>query len=279
MSIIKTVLLGFVQGATEFLPVSSSGHLLLAEKIWSVQSSRTDLTLEILLHFGTLFAVLVYFRKDIFNLIISLKYAPDFFLKKNDTAQDNPGIQNFRLTLLILLSSLPAGIIGVFFNSRIESFFSRALFLVPVALMLNGVFLFLSRFIPERDCDQIRFRDALLIGAAQAVAIIPGISRSGATIVTGMFLKYKRDTAARFSFLMSVPVIGGASLLKVKDLIKAGISSRQWLEYGMGVLAAALVGYLCIILLLAVIKRGRLQLFGCYTFAAGLAALIFFLAR
>jgi len=244
--------LGIVQGATEFLPVSSSAHLVLGQHILNLKSA--GLALEVVLHLGTLLSVLIYFRDDILTLITGLfKTGP-------------PG-QSVRAEIgLLIVATLPAVLVALTLDDVIEAAFENVHW-VGVALLVTTVTLASSRWRSGTGSAVINWRLALLIGLAQACAIFPGISRSGATIVAGLWLGLSADRAARFSFLMAIPAILGAGLFTLLDLEGLAIAPVYLI---LGFLAAAITGYLVIGWLMDILRRGQLHYFGVYTLLVGL---------
>ncbi|MCK8826944.1 undecaprenyl-diphosphate phosphatase [Natroniella acetigena] len=254
MELVRIIILGIVQGLTEFIPVSSSGHLVLFQHLFGVQER---LTLNVFLHFGTLISVVIVFWSDIIEIV---KLKPKYR----------------KLTFYLLLGTIPAGVIGVLFEDYFEQLFSSVTF-VGFMLLITGLLLWLSDRIElkRRNLDEMKLSDSLLVGFAQAVAILPGISRSGATIVTGLFKGLDRKLAARYSFLLSIPVIAGASLIKAVDLVRIGLGEIGLLELTLGTATSAVSGYFAIRLLIKLINQERLSIFAYYCWV--LAVLIILL--
>jgi len=228
--LLKSILLGIVQGLTEFLPVSSSGHLALSQII--LKTEELGVTFDVFLHFGTLGAIVIVFRKSIV-LIIKPIIKP---------GKNNPGDVGYsNLILKIILSAIPATVVGLLFQDEIESIFHN-LFLLSIAFLTTGTVLWLTRKKTETDKD-ISYLDAIIIGAAQALALLPGISRSGMTISTALLLNNEREKSAEFSFLMVIPLIFGASVLKLGEVITSGQLADNWLAYLIGTFTAFIVVY------------------------------------
>ena len=268
MSILQAVVLGIVQGLTEFLPVSSSGHLVLARQLLNV-SNPDMLTFDVYVHVGTLISVCIIFRKDIGHIAMS-------FWDVARTQAWKSAYQNneyFRLGAAIVIASLPAAIIGLSYRDQIAETF-RDPKLVSVNLVITGLFLFLTRFPKAIEGKRIGIISGIIIGIAQSVAILPGISRSGTTMSTAMFLRLRPSLAARFSFLLSVPVIAGAALLEMKPVIRQGME-MGFGPFIVGLVVAATTGYLAIKLLLRIIERGRFSWFAFYCFVVGIAGILF----
>ncbi|MCU0606923.1 MAG: undecaprenyl-diphosphate phosphatase [Candidatus Edwardsbacteria bacterium] len=271
MTLLHAIILGIVQGLTEFLPVSSSGHLALIENLFGL--SGGNLRFEVFVHLGTLAAVVVVFRKRISKLVRAVFKARVY----SDRGRLRFTDDNLRLALLLVLATIPAAVIGLLFDDAIERAFQSPV-AVSALLLATGAILFGTRFVRAGE-KKMNWWRALLVGCAQAVAILPGISRSGSTICAGIYAGTKQEDAAEFSFLLSVPVILGAGLLKFKDALHQGIPAGELLNLAAGGLAAAAVGYVSIKLLLGIVRRRKLEYFAYYCWAAGLAGLAWFLTR
>lgn len=265
MNLLQVIILGVVQGLTEFLPVSSSGHLVLSESLLKIKLS--DISFEVFLHFGTLLAVVVYFRRTIQAMLKAV------WLKMKTPGLRNQSDPNGRLFWLIIIGSIPAGLLGVLFKDIIEKSFSSVRF-VSLMLLFTGLVLFLTRFFHAAK-EKLSFWDALIIGFAQALAILPGVSRSGLTISTGIFRRVEPKKAAEFSFLLSLPAVLGASVLKLKDVLSQSETGLDLKTYFIGMLIAFVVGYLAIRFLLKIIQKGKFEYFSYYCFGVGLLFLIF----
>jgi len=260
MDIFQTITLGIIQGLTEFLPVSSSGHLVLLQNLFGLK--EPELLLDSSLHLGTLFAVCLYFRDDIKQMV---REVLKFDLSKPHGS----------LALWVLVGSLPTGIIGLLFKTPLERLFG-SLPIVGLMLVATGVIVGSSRLIPKNyhSRERVGLLIALAVGTAQGLAIIPGISRSGATIVCGLFCGLDRELAGRFSFLLSIPAIIGALAvqLNVEALENVGIAPLLF-----GFASSAVVGILALRLLMGMVKKGHLSYFAPYCLALGL--LIFLASR
>jgi undecaprenyl-diphosphatase len=260
----KIILLGIVQGLTEFLPVSSSGHLVLAERIFDLHSE--NIYLEVFLHFGTFMAVLIIFWKDVYGMIKAL-WNKIFWRGEATTS-----VNYIHLFFCLFIGTIPAGILGLLFKDYVEHAFTSSHF-VSIMLIITGLFLFLSKFSRVRK-ESVGLLDSLIIGISQGLALFPGISRSGWTIGAGLFRGVKGSKAAEFSFLLSLPAILGASILKMKE----GLSQKIPLEtvelYVLGALFAFIFGYFSIKFLLRIIKKGKLEYFGYYCIIIGFLSLI-----
>ncbi len=263
MSLLEALILGIIQGLTEFLPVSSSGHLELGKAIFNLHLVAKDsITFDVMVHAGTALSTIVIFRKDILNIIAGL-----FKFQWNDET---------RFSLYIILSMIPAGFVGIVFNDQIEELFNAQVLLVGAMLIITGLLLFLADRAKKTD-KSVSVVEAIIIGISQAIAIMPGISRSGATISTSVLLGIDREKAARFSFLMVLPLIIGKSLLDVKDIVETGgegmsISTSVLL---VGFIAAFIAGLFACKWMIALVKKAQLKYFAFYCFAVGLVASIY----
>lgn len=271
MTLVQAIILGLIQGLTEFLPVSSSGHLVLAEAIMNIQ--KQGITFEVFVHFGTLLAVVVAFWSDIVDMFVA---ALRWISHPSQTKTLWKSDKGFRLLILLAIGTIPAGIIGVLFDKTIEGAFSDPVF-VSFMLLVTGTILILSRFGRTRR-NSPTVLDSILIGTAQAFAIIPGISRSGSTISSAMLLGLEKNEAARFSFLLALPAILGAFILKLKDLLAGpAIPHEEVLTLGVGTLVSFVSGYFAIILLLDIVKRGKFSWFALYCFIVAIFGIIYFI--
>jgi len=263
MELIKSIILGLVQGLSEFLPISSSGHLVIFSEILNFQEE--GIAFEVFVHFGTLFSILLAFRKELSQMIIALYLIP---LKKSD----DPELKEyFQWDLYVIISSIPIGIIGLAFKDQIEAAFSNVV-LVYSMLAITGLIMTITPKLKSRGTP-LKISNTFVIGLAQAFAILPGISRSGSTIFTGMAFGIEREKVARFSFIMSIPAVSGAVLLKTLDLLETGIDNSGMLNYAAGTIVAFVSGYFAIIWLLDIVKKGKLQWFGYYCFTVSAIAL------
>jgi undecaprenyl-diphosphatase len=269
LDIIEAIILGIVQGATEFIPVSSSGHLVLVP--WLLGWESPGLVFDTVVHWGTLVAVLAYFWRDWWSLIGAWVRG----LLQWDWRDPNA-----RLAWLILLGTLPAAVLGFALEDFFESLFGKPVW-VSVFLLVTAGLLALSEWLGDktRALEDLAWRDAVVIGLGQAAAIAPGISRSGATIAAGLLRGVQRAEAARFSFLLATPIIFGAGLFKLLDLLSMPDPLAQVPVLVTGFLAAAISGYLCIWFLLRYLQRGKLYPFAVYCTVAGLFCLVVALVR
>lgn len=260
--ILQAIILGIIQGLTEFLPVSSSGHLELAKYFLDYQASEEDsLMMTVVLHFATACSTLVILRKDVARIFKGL-----FQFKWNVETQ---------YSAAIVLSMIPAALVGVLFEEQLEELFSGQIVLVCVCLMITGLLLFLADRAKHTD-KGVGFQNAFLVGLAQAIALLPGISRSGATISTSVLLGIDREQAARFSFLMVVPLIFGkiAKDLLSGELAHSGHSMALLVGFGV----AFVTGLLACKWMIQLVKASKLIYFSIYCFVIAAVAIIFYLA-
>jgi undecaprenyl-diphosphatase len=274
----KAIALGAVQGVAELLPISSSAHLVLVP--WLFGWSNPGLTFDVALHLGTLAAILIYFWHDLWGMFTALLRG---IATRRPLAE-----QDSRLALYVIVASIPGAFFGALLDSRIEGRFhaenasSGALLTIAAALIVMGLLMALAERVARhrRVLGDLGWRDAIMVGLSQAFALMPGVSRSGTTITTGLFLGMRRETAARFSFLLSAPITGGAASKKMYDLIKeGGLAEDERLPFLLGILTAGLVGYACIAWLLRYLQRATTIIFTVYRVLLGVAVIVLVLAR
>lgn len=268
MEIVQAIILGIVQGLTEFFPISSSGHLIIIPKIFQWEGIVDSLSFDVALHLGTAFALIIFFWKDWIRLIIN-------FLKKlikdrKNLIKDNDS----RLFIFLILASIPAGVMGILFQDFIEQNF-RSTLLVGITLILFGILLwyFDKNGRTSKNIKEMKLKDAIFIGIAQAVSLIPGVSRSGVTITMARSLNMDRDSSVRFSFLLSTPAVVGAGLVTSRKVFNSGLDNLP--VFLLGFIAATLSGLIAIKALLFIAKKNRLNLFVIYRIILGVF-LIFF---
>lgn len=259
MNWIEAIILGIVQGLTEFLPVSSSGHLEIGSVLLGIETSN-NLLFAIVVHAATAMSTIYVYREDLRELVMGL-----FEFEFNDS---------WHFALLIIVSMIPVGIVGVFFGDDIEQLFAGNLILVGSMLLVTSALLFFTHFAKPTD-GKVTFGKALIIGLAQAIAILPGISRSGSTIAIGLLLGVEKSRATRFSFLMVLIPILGASLLKLKDFVEEPELANEIsiLPLILGFFAAFMSGYVACKWMIGVVKRGKLTYFAIYCAIVGILAL------
>lgn len=257
MELIQSIILGLVQGLTEFIPISSSGHLVIIRKIFGFKDQ--GLAFDAVLHLGTLLAVIFYFKKDLQEIL-------------------KEGGKN-KIFWQIILATLPAAIAGLLFEDFVASFFRDILWVATFFILTGFVFLLAERYydlkFEKKKIDQLTWKDSLIIGIAQIFSLLPGISRSGITTVAGMFRFLRRTEAARFSFLMSILIIFGAGLKSVIDLFASFEFQNEVLEIILGFITSFLAGYSSIKFLMNFLKNHRLYLFSFYLFVVGFILFVF----
>lgn len=267
MNYLQAIILALVQGLTEFLPVSSSGHLAILKHLFGSAFFDSGITFDILLHIGTLLAVAAVYYKDIWMLI------KEFISLIKDLVKKNFKIETpyRRLLLMLMAGSIPAAIFGILIKNFVETISSDRLWVVGIFLFVTAALLYISDKVAagQKTMRDVTLRDALFIGAFQAIAILPGISRSGSTITGGLLAGFKRSFAVKFSFLLSIPAILGAAILDFPDAspMPAGPAI-------VGVIISALSGFVAIKLLLRIVKKKKFTYFAYYCLALGVAAII-----
>lgn len=250
-------MLGILQGITEFLPISSDGHLVVVQQLLGFEHSL--LSYDIFIHIGTLLAVVIFYRRDLLNLAVGV-------LVKRESAA-------LRLLGLLMAASVPTAIIGLALKKLVEDLNTSALAAALGWLVTGALLLSASRVKhAPRTQNDLRLADALLMGIAQGIAVLPGVSRSGSTVATGLFRGVQASDAANFSFLMSIPAVAGAVLLSLDDL--HGLTSHDWSVYLTGGITAALVGFAAIWGLLKLLRRRIIAPFGWYCLIAGILTII-----
>jgi undecaprenyl-diphosphatase len=256
--VIRYLILGMIQGLTEFLPVSSSGHLVLAQRLLGFDPP--GVLLEAILHWGTLAAILVVFRADVAAILRSLT--------KRGAIEDRKEIG------LLVAGTVPIVVLGLLLRTTIDGIFGSAI-VVGASFLATGSLLALTAFVRRRvERNRARFSDAVVVGLAQAASILPGLSRSGATIAVGRFAGMTPRGAARFSFLLAIPALFGAGLLNLWEAVRAGSGDVAWLGLLVGLASAFVVGVAAIRVLLAVISGGRFWVFSVYCVAVGFLVLL-----
>ena len=270
MSILTSILLGLIQGIAEFLPISSSGHLAIAQHFLGLDTEVPEF-FDVLLHLGTLLAVFVAYWQDIKDMVA------EFFRGIGDIAHRStptPVPPARRLILLIVIGTLPLFLV-LPIHKKVQAL-SGSMVFIGLALIVTGFLLFACDLIRKgrKDERSATWLDAVAVGVGQAIATMPGISRSGMTITTGCFSGFERRFAVRFAFLLSIPAVLGANILSLKDALEAGIDWGQVPVYLVGVVVSAVVGYLCIRLLKMIADKGRFGSFAYYCWAMGLLTLV-----
>ena len=269
MDIFQAIIIGLVQGLTEFLPVSSSAHLIFAQQALGV--GDVGLAFDVLMHVGTLVAVIIYFFNDIINMIkgfllslVDLKNGNFMGEIKKDPYK--------KLAWLTILATIPVGVVGVLFNDMIESMF-QGLTIPAFLLLVTGCLLYASQRMNSGRIDvrNVTIKEALIMGCGQALAVLPGLSRSGTTIAAGLFAGLDKEFAAKFSFILSIPAILGAAVFQLKDLSGGNIEIGACIA---GFVVAVISGYLAISVLLKIVREKSLDIFAYYCWIVGLIVLI-----
>lgn len=257
MDWLQALILGLVQGLTEYLPVSSSGHLTIFQTLFGMENGEENLMFTVAVHVATVLSTLVVLWSDIDWIFRGL-----FRFEMNSET---------KYALNILVSMIPVGIVGVFFKDYVEDIFGSGLLIVGCCLLLTALLLIFSYYARPREKEQISLKDAFVIGLAQACAVLPGLSRSGSTIATGLLLGNKKEKLAQFSFLMVIPPILGEALLDIVKAVKgeAVMGSIEMLPLVVGFVAAFLSGCLACKWMISIVKKGKLIYFGIYCAVVG----------
>lgn len=274
MNIFLAILYGIIQGIAEFLPISSSAHLAIAQNMFGMENLEASyFTFDILLHFGTLVAVFIVYYKDIFALV------PAVFTMLGKVFKGNFKLSKYteseRFVIFVIIATLPL-FVGVLFKDYVEAL-SNYTKIIGGILLFNGVVLFISDKLEKGTItlDNTKPLHALFIGLCQMCALVPGLSRSGSTITGGLFMGFKRELAVKFSFIMSIPAILGANLLSLADIAENPIASSDIVPYIAGTVAAAIVGVLAMKLLIYISKKSNFRMFSYYCWVVGILAIIF----
>jgi undecaprenyl-diphosphatase len=268
MTMTHAALLGIIQGLTEVLPISSSAHLILIPRLLGWPES--GLTFDVALHLGTFIALSLYFRRDIVDLVVNFT---------SGLRQGRFRTPATRLPLYLLAGTIPAAIFGKTLEKPIEELFRHSPILIALLLIGFGLLLAFADTVGQKKwrMDRITLKSALIIGIAQCLALFPGVSRSGITITAALLLGFNRESSARFSFLLSLPIVAGAALLKVGKLAKSGIPAGEGGILLMGIVTSAFFGYFSIAFLLKLVQRRSLYPFVWYRVVAGIGFLCSFL--
>ena len=285
MNLLQAIILGIVQGLSEFIPISSTAHLVIASRLTHLYEGQPEqLTATIaVLQLGTLLAVFVYFAADIFN--ISAAFVRDhwaFLTRKRRNFSGTHGIRPMWLSeeawlgWLVIIGSIPIGVIGLVFKKVIEGEATKNLWLIGAMLILIAVLLAIAEMVgsKRREIRDFGIVDAVVVGLAQVLALIPGASRSGSTIMGGLLVGQKREAAARFSFLLMIPAITASGLLELKQALEGGIPPESFMPLFVGTIVAAIAGYLSIWFLLAFLRKNSTAVFIVYRLILGATILI-----
>jgi undecaprenyl-diphosphatase len=278
MSLLQAILLGIVQGLTEFIPISSTAHLVLASRVMSLTLTPQQLTSSIaVIQLGTLVAVLVYFAGDIWK--ISVAFVRDHLALITGKQNGRSLSQDAWLGWLVVIGSVPVAVVGLLFKKQIEGTFTKNLWVIATMMVVIAVLLAIAEVVSKktRDMEQLGLKDALAVGFAQCLALIPGSSRSGSTIMGGLFVGETRETAARFSFLLSIPAIAASGLLEMKEALHR-LPQGSLATLAVGTIISGIVGYASIWFLLRFLKTHTTGVFIGYRLIVGGAILIMLLS-
>lgn len=277
MSIFESIILGLVQGLAEFLPISSSGHLALLQNFFGIEGDKV-MAFTTMLHFGTLVAVFFVYRTDIWDLIKELGATiKDIFTGKGLRPNAN---MTRKMGLMIIVGSIPAAIVGLLLNSYVEKAFTSIL-LIGICLIVTGTILWFAERVGKnfRDIERMNYRNAVTIGVFQAIALLPGISRSGSTIVGGLLLGLTRELAVKFAFLVSIPAVLGAFVLELPETFDKGFDMDLAIPILIGMAVAAVSGVIAIKTMIKVVTGKKLFIFSVYTWIVGAAVVIYYFVR
>ncbi|MBV9574291.1 MAG: undecaprenyl-diphosphate phosphatase [Acidobacteriales bacterium] len=277
MPIYQAIVLAIIQGLAEFIPVSSSGHLIIARRLlgWNELSPAHELTFDVALHFGTLLSVLFYFRRTWIQIVRAAFGGKVVrFSETSDSERDLTAAEQREERMLLWFmaaATIPGAIAGKLLESSAEDYFREHIFLIAGALIVVALLMWWGERVGKLDkpLTRITLGDSIVVGCAQAFALIPGVSRSGSTITAGLFRNFTREAAVRFSFLLSTPLIAGAALLKAYELRKQGLPEGMHAPFIIGVLVSAIVGYATIAWLIRYLQANTLKVFIIYRIAAG----------
>lgn len=268
---LNSIIIGLVQGLTEFLPVSSSGHLVLIQELLGV--ADPGLTFEIFLHFGTLISIFWVFRRRLINIVKSF-----LALVRKDERTHFMSSPDRRFGLFLIIASVPTALIAFFLGDFVEQAFNSTIF-VGIALLITGALLWIADILPggDKDIEKTTIIDALLIGLFQGIAIFPGVSRSGSTISGALYQGLEKKTAAEFSFLLSVPAVLGATLLELVSLVRSGneLLNQDLLFYVLGIVTAAAAGIFAVTFFIRLLVHNKLRYFSVYCWLIGILVIIF----
>lgn len=264
--IMKYIILGIVQGFTEPLPISSSGHVFIFKQIFGLNQLSNDLNFEIIVNFGSLIAITVIYYKDIKELVVNFfKY----FKIKNDETK-----ASFKYSILIILGCIPVGVAGVLLKDKIESLLQTSK-IIGVSFLITSLFLFLVRNIEgSKETKDLTWKDALFIGLVQVIALLPGISRSGSTLIAALFKNIKRSDSLKYSFMLYIPISLGTMILSIKDLLELSNLKSIMVPYTFGFISSLIVSFFTLKWFINAVKKGNLVYFSIYCLLLGIFVLI-----
>ncbi|KPU28161.1 UDP pyrophosphate phosphatase [Caloranaerobacter sp. TR13] len=270
MSLLKAIFLGIFQGVTEFLPISSSGHLVLLQKLFGIDEGNLFFT--VMLHFGTLISILIVYFKDIVSIIGEFNKFIVELLKDKKIEIDN---EYRKLGIMIIIGSIPTALMGILLENIFESFYNTTI-IIGLALIFTGILLWIAEKIKlgKKSIRKMTVKDALVIGTFQGMAITPGLSRSGSTIVGGLFMGLNKKNATRFSFLLALPATFGASLLELSKALNTNFSEVSFLIVIVGIFSSCITGIFSIKFLIRVLEKGKLYYFSYYVWFLGLIVVL-----
>jgi undecaprenyl-diphosphatase len=281
LPIYQAIVLAVIQGLAEFIPISSSGHLIIVRRLlgWNELSPAHELSFDVALHFGTLLSVLFYFRRTWFQIIRAafggkvVRFSESGASGADLTAEEQK--EERVLLWFLAVATIPGAIAGKLLEHSAEDYFREHIFLIAAALIVVALLMWLGEKISKLDkpLTQISFADSLIVGVAQAFALIPGVSRSGSTITAGLFRGMRREAAVRFSFLLATPIIAGAALVKAHELHKEGLPAGMHAPFLVGIIVSALVGYAAIAWLIRYLQSNSLRAFIIYRIVAGVVVI------
>lgn len=274
MNIFSSIVLGAIQGVAEFLPISSSGHLSLFQHFFGLANPEETLFFDVLLHLGTLIAVFIYYWRDIVELIQEFFRLVGCVVSKKKRERVGRLSPSGRMILMIIVATLPLLVI-LPIKDKVESLYGNTIF-IGIALLVTGFLLFWSDRMGRgrKTARSATMLDALLVGVGQAIAVVPGLSRSGTSISVGLMRGFRRTFAVRFSFLMSIPAVLGANILSIADAVQTGIEVSEIPVYIVGTIVAAVAGYFAIRMVNNLAGRGKFGAFAYYCWGVGAAAVI-----
>lgn len=287
MNFFQSIVMGIVQGLTEFLPVSSSGHLAIFKHILNIETD-TGILFDVLLHLGTLLAIFFVYFKDIKELIVEgCKLIADVFINFvtwimnfGSKAEPRPyrkvvDSPNRKFVVLVILSTIPTAIIGVIGGDIVEVA-SETLIVPGICLLITSVLLLIADGVKHgrKKISDVTYTNGFVLGICQGIATLPGISRSGTTITACLLSGFERSLAVKYSFIMSIPAVLGAAVLELKDIGTVSVGAGEWASYIVGMLVAAVVGYICIKAMLVVVRKKKFKGFSIYCAIIGIIAII-----
>lgn len=281
MSLLQVILMGIIQGLTEFLPVSDSGHLALFKILFGVETD-TGILYDVLLHVGTLAAICLVYYKDIWKLIVEgCCIVRDVFANlviflRNKIKKETEGYRRVicngyrKFVMLVIVSTIPTGVIG-FFGRDVVTLASEILIVPGICLIVTAILLFIADHAKDGNKlpKSVTYTDAFSVGIAQGIATLPGLSRSGTTIAACLLCGYQRNFAVKYSFIMSIPAILGALVLELTDIGAVSVKPTQIVYYIIGMLSAAVVGYICIKTMLVIVRKKKFTIFAIYCLLVG----------